>query len=356
MSDKQKPTKKNVSVKFTDFYERLESVVKYSTPKAVNEAFNLLKKGFSDEANRERVDNTLKLLSEWSAIDMLAVKLTTEKYSENLKSSFVIQISNQLRMNFRSNLEYPKPINSKSVSLEEAIGWLNQPVKLKDSANLQNKNKGNDIENMSKSYSTDNILRMKFVCLFGELSDDELCKTIYALLENHAKNTIKNFNSTRSSYIESVGTLLTTKLSASTIKNLLIGSSVLKSDVSDLQHNEHILRQNLRNSEDQVRSLKTQKSDLEKQLQNANAEVGNLKSDAVENKQKLKEWEERYEALEEHWQRTLKQDLITQSAKIKKRVQDELTDIKLSIEGDFPDIEMAIDLIKDLEKIVGDVK
>lgn len=346
-----KETNTNEPVKFDVFYESLKSIVDSNKTNAVGESFGLIEKGFSDESNKEWVDKTLELLNNWVAIDNLAVKLTVEKYSEKLKSSFAVQISNRLRMHFREKLKYPLPVDSKSVSIDEVFYWLNQTAKLEQPAEF---NKENDVCEKSSNYPlSDNILRMKFVCLFGELNDNDLCKAIDVLLETYIKSTDKNYEPTRNSYIKSVGILLSQKLSTLGIKNILVSSSVLKKDVSDIQHSENTLRQNLRNLENRLKNSEIKESALQNQLVNANAEIGKLKADMKKNESQLKELSERYEASKIHWQKSLKQDLDSQSAHIRDNVTHQIDQLRLCLDDKSPDIETALIFVQRIQKIVG---
>ncbi len=81
-------------------------------------------------------------------------------------------------------------------------------------------------------------------------------------------------------------------------------------------------------------------------------EVATLKSKLLERDQTIIQWQERHQALDRHWQEVLTDKLARQRSELRKKIAHELTETRLSITGSEPDLDMALDRIARIERIL----
>jgi len=343
---------KDIEITFEIFVESIRSAISLARAKSIAQVFNLVKKGFSGELNREQVDQVFELLRDWKLVDMLALKLINEEVNGKLKD-FAQQLARKIRFYFIQELKYPLPANSASVSSDEISDWIKNIYRSFPFKTAKNSTVTTETgESLPAAYSPDKYLRMAFVCLSNNFRDDFTIESIDLLLTEHLVKSGKKFRVSKFSFINLVNKSLNTKSLSSAIENILLSSAPFKEISVRIKESENELWRKYQSLQADFKQLETTENSLRNQLDETNRKNEEISTQLKDKTQALEEWKKENKDLDQHWREVAKEKLTKQANDINRKLKSEITEIKLSLEDQPPDVEVALLLLQRIEKIL----
>jgi hypothetical protein len=344
---------KNQEITFESFLDLLKSRMELKEGKAIPQVFQIVKKGFTGEFNKDQVDTVFNLFKTWKFVDLLAIKLINEENNGKLRP-FGRQLINRIRFDFIHEYNYPTPTNGASVSRDEIFDWIRNGFRAPTEKPVESREVQDVLEKTPPSKLLDKRLRIMFICLSNNLKDEFIYEAINYLLSEYFDNSGKKFRISKNSYINAINKALTVRNPAVLVENILVSSAPFKEIAQTARESENDLWRKNQSLQAKIQQLESNELSLKDKLQEAAKENHSLNEQLSSKTRALEEWKAENKNLDQHWQELSKQKLTKQAGDTKRRIQNQLTEIKLSLENQPPDTEIALLLLQRIEKILGD--
>jgi chromosome segregation ATPase len=197
-------------------------------------------------------------------------------------------------------------------------------------------------------------LRIMFICLSNNLKDEFIYEAINYLLSEYFDNCGKKFRISKNSYLNAINKALTSRNPAVLVENILVSSAPFKEIAQIARESENDLWRKNQSLKTKIQQLESNELTLKDKLQEAAKENHSLNEQLSSKTRALEEWKAENKNLDQHWQELSKQKLTKQAGDTKRRIQNQITEIRLSLENQPPDTEIALLLLQRIEKILGE--
>lgn len=344
---------KSQEITFDSFFELLKSKMELKENKAIPQVLQILKKGFSGDFNKDQIDLVFDLLKNWKLIDLLAIKLINEEKNGKLRP-FGRQLTKRIRFDFIKEYDYPIPTNGASVSRDEIFDWIKNGFRAVSAMPVENQTEQIASEKTLSSKFMDKQLRNMFICLSNNLKDEFIFEAINYLLTEYFNNGGKKFRISKNSYLNTINKALAAKNPSVLVENILVSSAPFKEIAQEARESENELWRKNQSFQTKIQQLESNELSLKNQLREATQEKHLLNEQLSSKTRALEEWKAENKNLDNHWQELSKQKLTKQAGDTKRRIQNQITEIRLSLENQPPDTEIALLLLQRIEKILGE--
>ncbi len=201
---------------------------------------------------------------------------------------------------------------------------------------------------------SDKRLRIMFICLSNNFKDEFIFEVINYLLSEYFENCGKKFRISKNSYLNAINKALTSRNPTVLVENILVSSAPFKEIAQTARESENELWRKNQSFQAKIQQLESNELSLKDKLQEAAQENHSLNEQLNSKTRALEEWKSENKNLDQHWQELSKQKLTKQASDTKRRIQNQITEIRLSLENQPPDTEIALLLLQRIEKILGD--
>lgn len=347
----EKPKAQEIT--FDNFLELLKSRMDLKESKAVPQVFQIIKKGFFGDFNKEQVDVVFNLFKSWKFTDLLTLKLINEEKNGKLRP-FSRQLTNRIKFNFIREYNYPVATNGASASRDEIFDWIQNGFRHLSADLGESQIEQEASEKKPPSKLIDKHLRIMFICLSNNLKDEYIYEAINYLLSEYFDKCGKKFRISKNSYLNSINKALMARNPAVLVESILVSSAPFKEIALMARESENELWRKNQSLQTRIQQLESNELSLSNQIRESSQKNHELSEQLNSKTRALEEWKEENKNLDQHWQALAKQKLTKQASDTKRKLQNEITEIRLSLENQPPDTEIALLLLQRMEKILGD--
>lgn len=346
-------TEKRREVTFDVFLDLLKTSMKHNETKSIHQAFQVIRKGFSGELTGGHVDAVFDLLKGWEFLEILATKLVSDQINGKLRP-FGKALLNRIRFHFIQNSDYPISTNGVNVSIYEIRDWIKRAFTSEFQKSAENYDLQDPPERTPSLVSLDKRLRIMFVCLSNDWEKGFIDEAIDLVLGEYFDTCSKAPKIPKISYFNSINKALLSKNPGVSIEGILVTSAPFKEvaraareSEADLWRRNKTLQAKIENLNSAETALKVTVNELQNEKMLLNNEVAILRA-------KLEEWKAENRDLDHHWQELSKHKLTKQAGETQSRIRAQIEEIRLNLEKQPPDAQLALKLLQKIERILGD--
>lgn len=335
---------------YAEFFVKAEAIVSDPSAKSsVTRLMRLLKTGFSDRLQPEHLYHLSELLQTWAECSRLALNLyleTRRKRSNELMRG----LRNKLLTDGRTRVEYPDTNEADGSSENRAVAllrWLDIQF-THDSSEKREKQPHLDLDRA----------RWAFLSLAEETDADVRSDGIYRLLDRLAGSpTPSELHQAELEFISEIGGLFSTeKPNLQKLRSSLHAAGAARSigdrHRTELRKTQELLAQ----SRERADELTLASSELERDLEGAHKQLRELEAACQRKDREIEEQQQERLLDQEHWQHQGEQQLSKVTNSIRARVGHEVSEAKISLSLETPNIRMALERLNRIEKALERLK
>lgn len=337
---------------FASFIAEMETVVSGKTAKgSIARLMKLLKTGYSTRPTPDHLNQLFNLLQPWPECSRLALNLYIETRKKR-SSELMRFIRNRLLAHAQVTIKYPGATNGQESASQESraeslLTWIDGQVSHVVPEN-QSEHRPFDLPRM----------RWLLLSLMEEPAGPVRYAGIYGLLDRLAKrkSTSEGLQGELEFVSEIGGLFSTEKLNLQRVRSALRAADAART--IEQQCREELRRAKTLLDDNQRRSdnLSQVASDLERQLQESQRRLSEVEKLCDGKDRELAEQKNERQLDQEHWQEQCVQRLNKQASSIKTRLGHEISEAKLSLSQETPNVRFALIHLNNIDKALERLK
>jgi hypothetical protein len=306
----------------------------------------LIDGGYSSQPAAEHLDRLFAVLGRWRHSPRLALLLSVRTRRKRA-SVLSKNLRNRLYREARLTVAFPEPGNA---NREERTGmildWLDRMFV-------------GSAETAGPYRIDPDSARLALVCVMEEPSPTARAAGIYRILSGctqrgHAQDEASAVEVDLSGFYSEVAAIFGTE--RTNIKRILSGLGLAAPALAaNEEHRKEIdrLRGSLKQLTERVVRRDAELSERDNALAAARSRIDELERAIAEKDRLLSDAERRCESLDDHWTEVNQQQLARQAHAVKSDLDHELREVRLSLDRQNPNVGMALERVRRMERIVA---
>src|ERR1700739_2254126 len=297
----------------------------------------MIKTGFEGEINGEVVSQIASTLLEAQAhvclAERLALSLAVQERFGKLKP-LAQRVLSALRTHFGKAIDYDAQefVGYRS---PKAIGeWVSEHAP------------------KAPAPDRDTWLRRFVTCLLKDSDAKTMLTGLIAATRNCAPRKGRATNQEAMLVRGLVAALIPPVVGANRLQLMMAGANSLEGQFQEMLSREATLERQIHTKQSSINDLEDKLTVLEASLAEAHNDSAQKANKISELENSIEDASDRYALLDQHWRGVSEQQLAKQSGSFREKVQHELQEALLALDGAQPNIEMALQRLRRIREIV----
>lgn len=356
MNEKPGKDRKPAIPSFSDFMTGLDLAVKYAAEKRRSSGvltFLRRKASFSfTQEQGELIRGQLRMLPDYGAVEF---SVFVESCLNPRPSRAVSALGAEIGKNYRTETKFLEYCGNESG--QRGLS----PCVAKWAAYLTETPRSERTSTSSR-WPDSGIIRAAFGCLLTRREADDFLESTLHLLtcffplvgggQSHSAGLQLSTRFARAVF----GLLKPRNPKKGHIQLLLLTAEVLQERLQQAVSGLNRARLDLESLEADFKAKTEEISSLREEVTNNQKTIGNLQAEMTQLEATLLQEKGKNEALDKHWQVVLQQEMAGLSARLRRQLEHEVSEIQLCLTGNSPNVEMASHRIARVAEIIAGLK